>query len=186
MGELPRFIAPARGGTPPPDHRHPGPPAPGKGVPFAPSKPIPRAPVGSRSCYPLVARMLLRFVSGWAWCASVRVNVYKFLGASRRKLLVTVCANPLAALLPSFPCPRCQARAWMRWGFNRSGSVRVGCGACRRYSFTPGRAPVRVSPEQWAIVERAAAAGCTLRQVAMVSGVSARWLWERRPELRRV
>ena len=90
------------------------------------------------------------------------------------------------AALPSTPCPRCQALAWVGWGTNRSGSPRVGCGACRGFSFTPNGKPVRVSPEQWAIVERAQKAGCTLRQAAMISQVSERWLWQQRPGLRGV
>lgn len=92
----------------------------------------------------------------------------------------------MVAALPVHPCPRCKSLAWRRWGYNRNGAPRVGCGACRRHSFTPGRKPVRVTPAQWAIVERAIKARCTLRQAAMVSRVSERWLWEQRPELRGV
>lgn len=89
------------------------------------------------------------------------------------------------AALTSSLCPRCKSLTLGRWGYNRSGSPRVGCRACK-FSFTPGRPPVRVTPEQWAIVERCEAAGCTLKQAALISQVSERWLRQQRPALRGV
>ena len=77
---------------------------------------------------------------------------------------------------------RISLRSARKMIWRRSGSAAGHAGV----SFTPGLLPMRVSPTQWAIVERAERAGCTLRQAAMVSQVSERWLWEQRPQLRGV